>query len=232
VARAKPENTFTGVFTAISTPFTDDGSQLDLQRLDAMLERQVRAGVAGIVPCGTTGEFQALSHVERRTLVERCAASVGDRLELVPHTGALTTAEAVALSRHAVECGAKGVLAMPPFFAPLTRGELLRYYAEIVESVQVPVILYHNPAVTGLTYGASELVDLCAAVGIRHLKYTSADASGLTQLLLEHATDVQTLPAWDHLTLTAFASGATASIWGAASAVPELCVALLTSTVK
>jgi 4-hydroxy-tetrahydrodipicolinate synthase len=168
-----------------------------------------------------------MSYGERRELVEKCAEIVGSRAVVVPQTGALTTADAVSLTRHAEQCGAAAVLAMPPYFAPLSGTALRRYLAALVDAVSIPVILYHNPAVTGLHASPTQLVELCDAVGIRHVKYTSPDVSGLVELLTEHADAVQTLPAWDHLVLTAFATGARASIWGAAAAVPELCVELL-----
>lgn len=223
---------FTGVLTAIATPMSADGVAVDFTALTALLERQVAAGVSGVVPNGTTGEFFSLTHDERRQVVEHCVDVVGDRVQIVPQTGALTTAEAVALSRHAEQSGCAAVLAMPPYFTPASPDALRRYYHALVQSLDVPVILYHNPGVTGVELSASALVALCVSVGIRHVKYTSPDVSGVTELLLEHADAVQTLPAWDHLALTAFLSGARCSIWGAAAAVPELCVDLLDAVAR
>lgn len=222
---------FRGVLSAIVTPLTADGGDLDLAALGAMIDRQAAGGVAGVVPCGSTGEFSVLTHDERRRVVEHCVAHAAGRLTVVPQTGALSTAGAVELSRHAAALGCAGVLAMPPFFAPLSPDDLKRYYAALVDAVDVPVIFYHNPYATGLDLSAGQIVDLCASVGIRHVKYTSSDVSGLTELLLDHHDAVQTLPAWDNLALTAFLSGATCSIWGAASAVPELCAELLSRAV-
>jgi len=219
--------TFTGVLTAIATPLRPADLSLDDAALRAVVERQIEAGVTGIVPGGTTGEFFALSHAERQLLVECTLEAVGGRIDVVPQTGALSTTEAVALSRHAEQAGAVAVLALPPFAVPLSRDGLLRYYEALVDAVDVPVIFYYNPSLTGVQLRASEIAELCAAVGVRHVKYTSADPSLMIELLFDYEDQLELLPAWDHLALTAFLSGARSSIWGAAAAVPELCVRLL-----
>lgn len=217
---------FTGVLTAIATPLGGADLRVDERALRAAVERQIEAGVTGIVPCGTTGEFYALSDAERRLVVECTVETVDGRVDVVPQTGALSTGQAVAFSRHAQQSGAAAVLALPPFFMPLSRDGLLRYYSALVEAVDVPVIFYYNPGATGLPLAADEIEELCSAVGIRHVKYTSPDASLMVELLLDYGDRLELLPAWDHLTLTAFLSGARSSIWGAAAVVPELCVEL------
>lgn len=223
---------FAGVLTAIATPFRPADLSLDDSTLRAVVERQIEAGVTGIVPGGTTGEFFALSHEERQLLVECTVDAVGGRIDVVPQTGALSTTEAVALSRHAEHAGAAAVLALPPFAAPLSRDALLGYYHALVEAVDVPVIFYYNPSVTGVQLRAPEIAELCASVGIRHVKYTSADPSLMIEVLLDYGDELELLPAWDHLVLTAFLSGARSSIWGAAAVVPELCVRLFDACVR
>jgi 4-hydroxy-tetrahydrodipicolinate synthase len=221
---------FTGVFTALATPLSDDGSALDLRALARIVERQLAAGVTGIVPCGTTGEFSALTDDERRTLVERCVELTDGRAAVIPQTGALSTAATVAHSRHAAELGCAAVLVMPPFFATPTEPDLQRHLEAVTAALEIPVIYYHNPGITGLSLPARRLAAMCEDVGIRHVKYTSPDVTGFTELRRAPAID-QVLPAWDDLLPAAFLSGARGTIWGTATAAPELCVALYRSAV-
>ena len=220
-----PARMFTGVFTALTTPLTADGGALDLDALAPLLERQVAAGVAGVVPCGTTGEFSTLSDEERRTLVERCVQLADGGIDVVPQTGALSTATAVAHTRHAAALGCPGVLVMPPFFGTASEGELLRHFDAVVRAAEIAIIYYHNPWATGLSLSPTQIVAICRAVGIEHIKYTSSDMSGF--VALQRAPGIaQVLPAWDDLIFPSRLAGAQGTIWGAAAAVPELCVRL------
>jgi dihydrodipicolinate synthase/N-acetylneuraminate lyase len=216
---------FTGVFTALATPLSADGSVLDLDALYTVIERQLAAGVAGLVPCGTTGEFSALTDDERRLLVERCVELTDGRAAVIAQTGALSTAATVAHSRHAAEVGCAAVLVMPPFFGTPTEPDLRRHLEAVTAALEIPVIYYHNPGITGLTLPARRLAAICEDAGIRHVKYTSPDVTGFTELRRAPAID-QVLPAWDDLLPAAFLSGARGTIWGTAAAAPELCVEL------
>jgi 4-hydroxy-tetrahydrodipicolinate synthase len=216
---------FTGVLTALATPFSDDGSALDLKALAGVVERQLAAGAAGLVPCGTTGEFSALTEGERRTLVEHCVELTDGRAAVIPQTGALSTAATVAHSRHAADIGCAAALVMPPFFGTMSQTELQRHLDAVTQAVEIPVIYYHNPQVTGLALPPARLAAICRSVSIRYVKYTSPDVTGFVELSRQ-ADIAQVLPAWDHLLPLAFLSGVRGTIWGAAAAAPELCLGL------
>src|SRR4051812_41881520 len=94
-----------GVLTALATPFDTDG-RVDVPRLRSLVDRSIEGGIDGVVACGSTGEFAALSADERRLVVETVVEHTAGRVPVVAQTGATSTAEAIALSRHAQECGA------------------------------------------------------------------------------------------------------------------------------
>jgi 4-hydroxy-tetrahydrodipicolinate synthase len=217
---------FRGVFSALTTPFDPDG-RVDVSALRHAVAFQIDQGIAGIVPCGSTGEFASLSGDERRLVVEQVLAEVDGRLPVIPQTGALTTAEAIALSRHAADAGAAAVLCVPPYYTPLTRQELLAYYADIVAAVDVPVGFYNIPSSSKVVLTAGEIVELARQAGTPFVKDSGADVETLTELLQDHAGSVTTFTGWDSLSLYAFVLGARASIWGAATFMPALCVRLL-----
>jgi 4-hydroxy-tetrahydrodipicolinate synthase len=217
---------FSGVFSALATPFDSDG-RVDVSALRHAVGHQIDQGIAGIVPCGSTGEFASLSDEERRLIVEEVLAEVDGRLPVIPQTGALTTADAIALSRHAADAGAAAVLCVPPYYTPLTRRELLDYYVDVVAAVDIPVGFYNIPSSSKVVLTAGEIVELARHAGTSFVKDSGADVETLTELLQDHADTVTTFNGWDSLSLYAFLVGGRASIWGAATFMPALCVRLL-----
>ena len=215
-----------GVFSALTTPFDAD-ARVDVSALRHAVGHQIDHGIAGIVPCGSTGEFSSLSGDERRLVVEEVLAEVDGRVPVIPQTGALTTAEAVALSRHAADAGATAVLCVPPYYTPLTRRELLDYYVDLVAAVDVPVFFYNIPSSSKVVLTAGEIVELAQHAGISFVKDSGADVETLTELIQDHADLVTTFNGWDTFSYYAFLIGARASIWGAATFMPALCVRLL-----
>jgi 4-hydroxy-tetrahydrodipicolinate synthase len=215
-----------GVFSALATPFDDD-ERVDVEGLRRAVAYQIDAGIAGIVPCGSTGEFSSLSGDERRRVVELVLEEVDGRVPVVPQTGALTTAEAIELSRHAARAGATAVLCVPPFYTPLTRRELLDYYVTLADAVDVPVFFYNIPSCSKVVLTAAEIVELAERAGIGFVKDSSADIETLTALLQDHAHSITTFIGWDTHSLYGFLLGGRASIWGAATFMPSLCVGLL-----
>jgi 4-hydroxy-tetrahydrodipicolinate synthase len=211
---------FHGVLPALITPFTEDGAAIDAQALAANVERLIGAGVAGLVPGGSTGEFTTLTNAERRQLTEVTVASAAGRVPVVAGTGALSTRETVELSVHAEQAGAAAVMVVPPFYDPLPWRELLAHYRAVADAIDIPIMYYNLPSATGVTLTAEQLREL----PISSLKDTGGDATAATELI---QTDGPTLlNGWDTLTFAALAAGARAVVWGVASIVPEPCVEL------
>jgi dihydrodipicolinate synthase/N-acetylneuraminate lyase len=115
---------FHGVLPALITPFTEDGGAIDTVALAAMVDRLVGAGVGGLVPGGSTGEFTTLSNGERRELVDVTVQAAAGRVPVVAGTGALSTRETVELSVYAEQAGAAAVMIVPPFYDALPWREL------------------------------------------------------------------------------------------------------------
>lgn len=211
-----------GIFVALATPFTPDGSAIDHERLTEHVDWMIGSGIHGIVPAGTTGEFTTLTRAERENLVESVIATAAGRVPVVPSTGALSTTETIALSRHAQDAGAAGVMVVPPFYDPLRWPELVAHYSAVVAALDIPVMYYNVPGATGLSLSAEQLGDLAAATGVRYIKDTGGDGSALTDLLLRQADRVTTFNGWDTLTFLGLTLGAKGSVWGASNVIPEL----------
>src|SRR6185503_17943543 len=159
---------FEGILPALITPFDGDG-ELDRGALASVVADLVATGIGGLVPCGSTGQFVTLTASERRAVVETVIEAAGD-VPVVPHTGALSTAETVELSIHAERAGAAAVMVVPPFYEAITFRELLAHYAAVREAISVPLMYYHLPGATGIELTFEQFQQLQSEAGISSLK--------------------------------------------------------------
>jgi 4-hydroxy-tetrahydrodipicolinate synthase len=211
---------FHGVLPALITPFTEDGSAVDETALAANVERLIAAGVGGLVPGGSTGEFTTLSSAERRRVAEVVIEAAAGRVPVVPGTGALSTRETVELSVHAERAGAAAVMVVPPFYDAPKWHELKAHYDAVADAISIPIMYYNLPGATGTVLTAEQLRELPVAC----LKDTGGDAVAAMELI---QTDGPTLlNGYDTLTFGALAAGVEAVVWGVASILPAECVEL------
>ena len=217
---------FHGVLPALVTPFTEDGGALDVPALGAIVDRLCRAGVAGLVPGGSTGEFTTLTARERRRLVEATVEAAAGRVPVVAGTGALSTRETVELSVHAEEAGAAAVMVVPPFYDALSWRELLAHYTAVADAIGIPIMFYNLPSASGVTLDVTQLAELRRVAGVTSMKDTGGDAVASTEILHAGEQAPTLLNGYDTLTFAALTAGVRAIVWGTASIVPEPCVEL------
>ncbi|MBL8927702.1 MAG: aldehyde dehydrogenase family protein [Pseudonocardia sp.] len=215
-----------GVLTALATPFAADGS-LDVARLRAVVDRSIDGGVHGVVACGSTGEFTALSSDERRIVVETVVDQAAGRVPVIAQTGATSTAEAIRLSRHAQSAGAAVIMPVAPYYEPLSLDETLTYLRAVAGSVDIPVMLYNLPVATGVDLHPDTVGALAREVeNIRYIKNTTIDMAQSAQLIHDHGDVISTFVGWDSLLLSALAEGAAGVMAGTANVVPSELVAV------
>lgn len=215
-----------GILPAMLTPFTADGSAIDTEALAAHTKYLVDAGVGGLIPGGSTGEFSSLSHDERKLLHETVIDAAEGRVPVIAQTGALTAAEAIELSQHAEKAGAAAVMVVPPFYDELSFAELKNYYTEVAAAINIPVMLYHIPGVTGQSASAEQIAELGDIPGVESVKDSGGNAAELSAELLVHGNRIQVANGWDHLTFLGLCTGAQSSVWGAANIFPKQAVEL------
>lgn len=215
-----------GVLVALVTPFTADGSEIDVNTLHSQIDRLVAAGVHGLVPGGSTGEFTALTLAERKQLTEVCVKAADGRVPVIAGTGALSTAETVELSQHAAGVGAAALMVVPPFYDAPSLAEVKAHLDAVHQASGLPIVYYNIPAATGVTLTAAEIASLAEVDGVRYLKDTSGDAVGLSELLVAHVDKITAFNGWDTLTFFGLASGAKGTVWGATNVIPELSMQL------
>ncbi|MHC4948952.1 MAG: 4-hydroxy-tetrahydrodipicolinate synthase [Planctomycetota bacterium] len=214
-----------GTYTALVTPFTGDGSTVDLVRLRAQVARQAEGGVRGIVPCGTTGEAPTLSDEEHRLVVETCLEAARPHgLEVIAGAGSNCTSHAIHLHRFAHAAGADAALHVNPYYNRPSQAGLVRHYDAIADACDLPVVVYHIPGRTGGTMTLETIERLAAHPNIVAIK----EASGSIDLASEIAarTGLRVLSGDDSLTLPLMAVGATGVISVVGNLVPHRVAAL------
>lgn len=172
---------FTGVCTALVTPFSD--GQVNFPMLETLLQRQMDAGIRAIVLCGTTGESPTLSDEEKYKIFQYAKTYCGSRCTLLAGTGSNSTAHAVELSRRAEDAGADGLLVVSPYYNKATPDGLYKHYQAISDAVRIPIVLYNVPSRTGVDIPTEVYARLSALPNIAGVKEASADITKAARTL-------------------------------------------------
>jgi 4-hydroxy-tetrahydrodipicolinate synthase len=213
-----------GLITALVTPMKGDG--IDAAATKELIERQVRAGVGGVVVAGGTGEHGALSLDERADLTRVVAEAANGRLPFIVQTGALTTRDAVKLSQDAQQIGAAGLLVPAPYGEAVNWREKQAYYETINDSVSLPIMLY-NTSTAGLM-ALEQIAQLAELSNVSAIKQSSGDATALGDIVTWSRTrDFAVYTGWDDQLAPAALAGAHGALLGAGNVVPELIVQVL-----
>src|SRR5687767_846602 len=191
---------FTGTYTAIVTPFK--GGKVDEVALSRLIKAQIRGGVDGIVPVGTTGESPTLSYEEHIAVVDFAVRAVAGKVKVLAGTGGNSTEEAIYLTKAAERAGADGSLQVAPYYNKPTQEGLYRHFVAIAESTDLPIILYNIPGRTAVTVSAetiARLADLPNIVGVKESTLSMNMVSDIKSLCGEEFTilsgdDPMTLP--------------------------------------
>jgi 4-hydroxy-tetrahydrodipicolinate synthase len=216
-----------GVIVPVLTPFDATGA-LDVSRVRPLVDYLIDAGVHGLFPAGTTGEGPLLTVDERYALAEAVVRATDGRVPVLIHTGAITTDEAVALSRHAAEIGADGIALLPPYYYRYTEEALVQHFRTVAAAVPaLPVYLYNFPARTGNPLTPA-LVDRLVAEceNIVGIKDSSGELDLLHHCARAHGARFNTAVGSDRLVQKAVQSGVDACISGNANVAPELVVSV------
>ena len=151
---------YEGLYTAIITPFKD--GQVDEQAYRTLIEAQIAAGVAGIVPVGTTGESPTLSHKEHMDVIRIAIECAAGRCQVIAGTGSNSTTEAISMTQEAAALGADGTLQVCPYYNKPSQEGLYRHFKAIAECSDLPVLLYSIPGRSGIEIAVDTVARLAA----------------------------------------------------------------------
>ncbi len=200
-----------GTYTALVTPFKADES-VDWDAFDALVRAQIAGGVAGLVPCGTTGESPTLTHEEHSAVIARTVKVVresGGKAQVVAGTGSNSTRSAIELSVRAEGDGADAVMLVVPYYNKPTQEGLVRHFVSVAKSVRCPVVVYNIPARTGIDLSADSLARVCdAAPNVIATKEATGNVLRAQELVRRMGSRFTVLSGDDALTLPMIAVGA------------------------
>lgn len=177
---------FTGSYTMMVSPFDRTGS-IDLDALARFVNWQCERGTSGLIPLGSTGEFLSLTAEERRQIARVVIDQTRGRVPIIVGTTAESTEHVIAASREAQTFGADGIMVLPPFYSSPSRRELVRHFRRIAEAVDIPVMLYNNPATANVDLQPDLIVELSREPNIRYIKESSGDVTRIQRIL--HGTE-------------------------------------------
>ena len=173
---------FSGVYTALVTPFRD--GVIDESAYVALIEAQIKAGVSGLIPVGTTGETSTLSIEEHKSCVTLCIETVQKRVQVIAGAGSNNTRESIELAHHAKSVGADGVLVVAPYYNRPSQEGIFQHYKAINDAVEIPVVLYNVPSRT-VSDISNETVMRCAELkNIVGIKDATGALDRLSQMRL------------------------------------------------
>ncbi|EQA62962.1 4-hydroxy-tetrahydrodipicolinate synthase [Leptospira alexanderi] len=196
---------FQGVYTAIITPFKND--KIDYESYNKLLEKQIKAGVSGVVPCGTTGESPTLSHTEHAELIRETVKAVQGKIQVVAGTGSNSTREAIELTQAACKDGVDGILTVNPYYNKPTQEGLFQHFKAIAEHSSVPVMLYNIPGRTSVNLQPETVLRLSEVKHIRSMKEATGDLGQMGKLISLVGNKMTVLSGDDNLTLPLLAIG-------------------------
>ncbi len=209
---------FKGTYTAMVTPFNASGS-VDYGKLRELVEEQVAAGVDGLVPVGTSGESPTLSMEEHSRVVEFVAETANRRVQVVAGTGANSTAEALRLTREALEMGVDASLQVCPYYNKPNQEGLYRHFSTIAD-LGLPIILYNVPSRTGRDISLDTVVRLSKHPNVAAVKEASGSVARVSATV--DACDLAVLSGDDMLAFPMIAVGARGVISVASNVAPAL----------
>jgi 4-hydroxy-tetrahydrodipicolinate synthase len=212
---------FRGVMPALVTPFRD--GLVDEDAFVALVERQIAAGVHGLVPVGTTGESATVSHEEHRRVVELCVATAKGRVPVIAGAGSNSTAEAIELVQHAKTVGADAALVVTPYYNRPSQEGLYAHYRAINDAVQLPVLVYNVPSRTSVDIANETLARLAKLPNIVGIKDATGDLGRASGQRLDCGEDWVMLSGNDDCGLGYMAHGGHGCISVTCNVAPELC---------
>jgi 4-hydroxy-tetrahydrodipicolinate synthase len=211
---------FTGTYTAIVTPFKN--GQVDETALERLVRMQIRGGVSGIVPVGTTGESPTLDYDEHIRVIEWSVRFAAGRLIVLAGTGGNSTKEAIYLTQRAEQAGANGSLQVAPYYNKPTQEGLFRHFQAIAQATRLPIVLYSIPGRCGIEISVETVRRLeQECPNIVGIKEAGGNPDRVSQLRAALGTRFTILSGDDSLTLPFMAVGAEGVISVASNVAPR-----------
>ncbi len=213
------QRTYAGTWTALVTPFLDDGS-IDEPALRQLVRDQIAGGITGVVPVGTTGESPTTTPEEDQTIFRIVKEEAQGKIMVMAGTGSNCTREAVEHTKHAKAIGADACLVVCPYYNKPTQEGLRLHFLEVAK-VGIPIIVYNIKGRTGINMTTDTLMELAKNPNIVGVKEASGDLEQMREVITRRPTNFTVLSGDDGLTLDLIKMGGDGVISVASNIVPE-----------
>ncbi|MGV3665352.1 MAG: 4-hydroxy-tetrahydrodipicolinate synthase [Leptospira bouyouniensis] len=213
---------FQGVYTAVITPFRQ--GKIDYDSYFKILENQIRSGVAGVVPCGTTGESPTLSYEEHKELIQKTVQVVAGKIQVIAGTGSNSTKEAIELTESACADGVDGILSVNPYYNKPTQEGMFQHFTAIANVSSKPVMLYNIPGRTNVNLVPETVSRLAAHPKIAAIKEATGDLGQMAKVISQCPADFDLLSGDDNLTLPVLSIGGKGVVSVVSNLFPRACV--------
>jgi 4-hydroxy-tetrahydrodipicolinate synthase len=210
---------FTGVGTALITPFKKDGS-VDETAVRQLVKRQIEAGVHFVSPCGTTGEAPTLSHREKLRICELVVSEASGRVPVLAGAGGYDTREVIELARELERVGVDGLLSVTPYYNKPTQEGLYQHYKAIANATALPIMLYNVPGRTGVNLEVKTVARLAEIPTIVAIKEASANVEKMSEIIATTPEEFLLLGGDDPITVAVMAIGGRGIVSVASNAAP------------
>lgn len=210
------------------TPFDKD-SKVDEEGLRENVKFQIKGGIHGLVPVGTTGECATLSYEEHNRVTEVVVDAAGGKAPVLAGTGSNSTWEAIMLTRHAKEVGADGALLVVPYYNKPTQAGLYQHFKRVAEEVDLPQVIYNIPSRTGVNMQPETMAKLAKLKNIVGVKEASGNLEQIKQIVKLAGKDFSVISGDDSLTLEIMKLGGVGVISVASNLVPDKVAKLVDS---
>jgi 4-hydroxy-tetrahydrodipicolinate synthase len=222
---------FTGTYTAIVTPFKN--GQLDVPALERLIKMQIKAGVDGIVPVGTTGESPTVDYEEHIEIIKLSVKFAAGKIKVLAGTGGNATSEAIYLTKAAEQVGADGSLQVAPYYNKPSQQGLFQHFHAIARATRLPIVLYSIPGRCGIEIGVETVNHLVHdSVNIVGIKEAGGSCDRVSQLRAALGAKFTILSGDDSLTLPFMSVGAQGVISVASNVIPREVVHMVKAFAK
>jgi 4-hydroxy-tetrahydrodipicolinate synthase len=215
--------TLRGIITALLTPFSESGS-IDEAALEELVDFQVRSGVNGLFPLGTTGMGPAMEPDERKRVAEIVVDRARGKVPVIVQVGDSNPAASIELAQHAEKVGADAVASLTPFYYHPDAETVIDYYKRLARKTELPVVVYNIPRNTGNNVDSKLLLKLSQIPNVVGIKDSSRDFSQLLDYLAVVPENFTVINGTDSYLFSAFCAGVDAGVSATANPVPELFV--------
>jgi len=211
---------FRGVYVASVTPMDKNGG-IDFDMLAKFIDGQIKSGIHGIIPLGSTGEFYAMTPQEREDVLKAVIEAVSGRVPVLAGTNASSTADVIAYSKQAEQLGVDGLLIAAPYYSLPTHDELFKHFKAVNNAVGIPIMLYNYPGRTGVDLVPDLVERLADLDNVKYIKESTGDITRISEIIKRMGDRIGVFCGADLIPVESFVLGAIGWVGGIANVLPK-----------